>query len=183
MKRRPSIDALAEQAVSDATWGDIALPPDKVAVLRRIADRVGRRSPIQRESRPIGARGFAVLFVGNNAAEKLKAAQAIANASRRALYRVDISTVTSKYIGETEKNLRRVFAAAEEAGALLYFEEADALFGKTSSVKDSHDRYAGLALNFLFRSINVHANVSILATAVTPSAATLRRSRFAVYFR
>jgi ATPase family associated with various cellular activities (AAA) len=183
MNRRPNIDALMEQAAADATWGDLALPPNTVALLRRIADRAGRWSPIHRKSPPITVRGFGVLFVGKDTAEKLTAAQAVAHASRRALYRVDLSAVTSKYIGETEKNLGRIFVAAEQAGALLYFDEADALFGKRGDVKDSHDRYAALELNFLFRSISAYAGVSILATPAAPSAAMLRRTRFAVYFR
>jgi SpoVK/Ycf46/Vps4 family AAA+-type ATPase len=181
-RHRPNIDALAEQPASNVTWGDIALPPDKVALLRRIADRLGRGSP-HRKSRPISAPGFAVLFVGKEPAEKLKAAQAVANASRRALYRVDLSAVTSKYIGETEKNLGRIFVAAAQAGAVLYFDEADALFSKASEVKDSHDRFAGLELNFLLRSMRAYAGASILATAAPPPAAVLRRTRFAVHFR
>jgi SpoVK/Ycf46/Vps4 family AAA+-type ATPase len=183
MKRRPDLDALAERIASNATWGDIALPSNEVALVRRIADRVGRRSPTHRTCRPIWARGFGVLFVGNDTAEKLRAAATVANATRRALYRVDISAITSKYIGETEKNLRRIFIAAEEASALLYFDEADALFGKASDIKDSHDRYARLELDYLFRCIKAYARVSILATAATPSAAMVRRIRFAVYFR
>ena len=183
MNRRPNIDALAERTASKATWDDLALPPGQIALLRRIADRAGRPSPINRKSRPISARGFAVLFVGKDAAEKLKAAQAVANGSRRALYRVDLSAVVSKYIGETEKNLNRIFAAVEQSGALLLFDEADALFGKRSDVKDSHDRFAGLELNFLFRSISAYAVVSILSAAATPSPTVLRRTRFAVHFR
>ena len=175
-------DLVAKLIPTNATWGDIALPPREVALLRRIADRAGRWSPIPRKSRPTGARGIGVLFVGKDMAEKLKAAQAVANASRRALYRVDLSAVTSKYIGETEKNLRRIFDAAGDAGAVLLFDEADALFVKASDVKDSHDRYA-LELFFLFRSIEAYAGVSILATAATPPAAILRRTRFAVHFR
>jgi SpoVK/Ycf46/Vps4 family AAA+-type ATPase len=183
MNRRPNIDALAERIAASATWGDLALPPNTVALLRRIADRAGRWSPIHRKSPPINVRGFGVLFVGRDTGEKLTAAQAVANASRRDLYRVDLSAVTSKYIGETEKNLGRIFVAAADAGSLLYFDEADALFGKRSAVKDSHDRYAALELNFLFRSIKAHAGVSILATAAEPPAAVLRRTRFTVHFR
>jgi hypothetical protein len=94
MKRRPDLDALAERIAANATWGDIALPSNEVALVRRIADRVGRPSPTHRTCRPICARGFGVLFVGNDTAEKLRAAAAVANASRRALYRVDISART-----------------------------------------------------------------------------------------
>jgi SpoVK/Ycf46/Vps4 family AAA+-type ATPase len=183
INRRLNLHGLAEPIAADATWGDISLPPSEVALLRRIADRIGRASPTRQTGRPIGARGIGVLFVGANTAEKLKAAQALANASRRALYRVDLSAVTSKYIGETQKNLARIFRAADRAGALLFLDEADALLGARSHVKDSHDRYARLELNYLLRSINAYGAVSVVATPATPSAAMLRRFRFGVYFR
>lgn len=183
INRRLNLHALAEPIAANAAWGDIALPPSKVALLRRIADRAGRGSPTGRTGRPIGARGLGVLFGGDNTAEKLKAAKAVANASRRPLYRVAVSAVISKYIGETEKNLGRLFRAAEGTGSLLLFDEADALFGAASDVKDSHDRYARLKLNYLLRSINAYAGVSILATAAAPSPAMRRRFRFTLYFR
>jgi SpoVK/Ycf46/Vps4 family AAA+-type ATPase len=100
------------------------------------------------------------------------------------LYKIDLSTVVSKYIGETEKNLRQVFDAAEDGGALLFFDEADALFGKRSEVKDSHDRYANIEINYLLQRMESYRGLAILATnmksALDP--AFLRRIRFIVDF-
>ena len=112
------------------------------------------------------------------------AAEVIANDLRLDLYRIDLSAVVSKYIGETEKNLRRVFDAAEDGGAILFFDEADALFGKRSEVKDSHDRYANIEINYLLQRMEAYRGLAILATnmksALDP--AFLRRLRFIVNF-
>jgi SpoVK/Ycf46/Vps4 family AAA+-type ATPase len=100
------------------------------------------------------------------------------------LYRIDLSQVVSKYIGETEKNLRRVFDAAEEAGAVLLFDEADALFGKRSEVRDSHDRYANIEVSYLLQRMEAYRGLAILTTnmkqALDP--AFTRRIRFVVQF-
>jgi SpoVK/Ycf46/Vps4 family AAA+-type ATPase len=100
------------------------------------------------------------------------------------LYRVDLSQVVSKYIGETEKNLRRVFDAAEEGGAILLFDEADALFGKRSEVRDSHDRYANIEISYLLQRMESYHGLAILTTNMkeTLDAAFLRRIRFVVEF-
>src|SRR6202043_3256527 len=97
------------------------------------------------------SRGFGIsaLFAGDSGTGKTMAAEVIANALRLNLYRIDLSAVVSKYIGETEKNLRRLFDAAGDGGGILFFDEADALFGKRSDVKDSHDRYANIEINYL----------------------------------
>ena len=112
------------------------------------------------------------------------AAEVLANELRLDLYRIDLSQVVSKYIGETEKNLRRVFDAAETAGAMLLFDEADALFGKRSEVKDSHDRYANIEVSYLLQRMEAYRGLAILTTnlkqALDP--AFLRRIRFIVQF-
>src|SRR5260370_1946223 len=112
------------------------------------------------------------------------AAEVIANHLRLNLYRIDLSAVVSKYIGETEKNLRRRFDAAEDGGVILFFDEADALFGKRSEVKDSHDRYANIEINYLLQRMESYSGLSVLATnmkaALDP--AFLRRLRFVINF-
>src|SRR4029077_2109583 len=112
------------------------------------------------------------------------AAEVLANRLRLDLYRIDLSQVVSKYIGETEKNLRRVFDGAEEGGAVLLFDEADALFGKRSEVKDSHDRYANIEVSYLLQRMESYRGLAILTTnmkqALDP--AFLRRLRFVVQF-
>ena len=112
------------------------------------------------------------------------AAEVIANELRLNLYRIDLSAVISKYIGETEKNLRRMFDAAENGGAILFFDEADALFGKRSEVKDSHDRYANIEINYLLQRMEAYRGLAILATNMKSALDTafLRRLRFIVRF-
>ena len=112
------------------------------------------------------------------------AAEVLANALRLDLYRIDLSQVVSKYIGETEKNLRRVFDAAEEGAAVLLFDEADALFGKRSEVKDSHDRYANIEVSYLLQRMEAYRGLAILTTNRKSALDTafLRRIRFAVEF-
>jgi SpoVK/Ycf46/Vps4 family AAA+-type ATPase len=112
------------------------------------------------------------------------AAEVIAKDLRLDLYRIDLSAVVNKYIGETEKNLRRLFDAAEDGGAILFFDEADALFGKRSEVKDSHDRYANIEINYLLQRLEAYRGLAILATNLKSSldAAFMRRLRFIVNF-
>ena len=112
------------------------------------------------------------------------AAEVLANELRLDLYRIDLSAVVSKYIGETEKNLRRVFDAAEDGGAILFFDEADALFGKRSEVKDSHDRYANIEINYLLQRMEAYRGLAILATNMKSALDTafMRRLRFVVNF-
>ena len=112
------------------------------------------------------------------------AAEVLASELRLDLYRIDLSQVVSKYIGETEKNLRRVFDAAEDGGAILLFDEADALFGKRSEVKDSHDRYANIEVSYLLQRMEAYRGLAILTTNRRDAldAAFLRRIRFVVQF-
>jgi SpoVK/Ycf46/Vps4 family AAA+-type ATPase len=112
------------------------------------------------------------------------AAEVLANELRLNLYRIDLSAVVSKYIGETEKNLRSLFDAAENGGTILFFDEADALFGKRSEVKDAHDRYANIEVNYLLQRMEAYGGLAILATnmksALDP--AFMRRLRFVIHF-
>ena len=112
------------------------------------------------------------------------AAEVLAHELQLNLYRIDLSAVVSKYIGETEKNLRRLFDAAEDGGAILFFDEADALFGKRSEVKDSHDRYANIEINYLLQRMEAYRGLAILATNMKSALDTafLRRLRFIVHF-
>ncbi len=133
-----------------------------------------------------GARGLGItaLFAGESGTGKTMAAEAIAQALDVDLYRVEVSAVVSKYIGETEKNLRRVFAAAEAGGGVLLFDEADTLFGKRSEVKDAHDRYANMEVGYLLQLMESYAGITILTTNIEDGLdrAFMRRLRFAVHF-
>jgi hypothetical protein len=168
------LDALAQRIEPMATWDDLALPPRDLAKLREIAGNIRRRHAV--EPTPDGP-GTGILFSGGTGAVKTQAAEALARDLNLGLFRVDLSGVISKYIGETEKNLRRLFEAAEAGGAILLFDEADALFGKRSKVKDSHDRFAQIELDYLLQRIEAFDGVTILAvkSATRPSPAVLRR--------
>jgi len=128
--------------------------------------------------------GICALFAGASGTGKTLAAEVLANELRLDLYRIDLSQVVSKYIGETEKNLRRVFDAAEHGGSILLFDEADALFGKRSEVKDSHDRYANIEVSYLLQRMEAYRGLAILTTNMKGAldAAFLRRIRFIVQF-
>ena len=129
--------------------------------------------------------GISALFAGASGTGKTMAAEVLANELRLDLYRIDLAAVVSKYIGETEKNLRRVFDAAEDGGAILLFDEADALFGKRSEVKDSHDRYANIEVSYLLQRMEAYRGLAILTTnlkAARSTRAFLRRLRFVVQF-
>jgi ATPase family protein associated with various cellular activities (AAA)/ABC toxin-like protein len=112
-----------------------------------------------------GAKGVRILFPGKDRSRRLVAAQTLAHTLGKDLYRVDLNAVVSEYIGETEKNLGRVFNAAKNSHAVLFFDEADALFGKRTDVKDSHDRYANIEINYLLRRSEKYAGLTILATS------------------
>ena len=129
-------------------------------------------------------RGLSALFSGPSGTGKTMAAEVIAGDLELELYKIDLATVVSEYIGETEKNLRRVFRAAENNNAILFFDEADALFGKRSEVKDSHDRYANIEINYLLQRIEEYEGIVILATNMRShlDEAFTRRLRFSIEF-
>jgi SpoVK/Ycf46/Vps4 family AAA+-type ATPase len=128
--------------------------------------------------------GVAALFAGSSGTGKTMAAEAIAAELDLDLFRVDLSQVVSKYIGETEKNLSVIFDAAEAGGAVLLFDEADALFGKRTQVKDSHDRYANIEVSFLLQRMEAYRGLAVLTTNMKEAVdqAFLRRLRFVVEF-
>ena len=128
--------------------------------------------------------GISALFTGGSGTGKTMAAEVLASELDLDLYRIDLSQVVSKYIGETEKNIRRVFDAAEEGGAILLFDEADALFGKRSEVKDSHDRYANIEISYLLQRMEAYRGLAILTTNMKKALDTafMRRIRFIVDF-
>jgi hypothetical protein len=188
MSGRPRLDALAQRLEPKATWDDLVLPDEEMKILHQIADQVGQRYRVYEEWGFAGKmnRGLGInaLFAGDSGTGKTMAAEVIANHLRLNLYRIDLSAVVSKYIGETEKNLRRLFDAAEDGGAILFFDEADALFGKRSEVKDSHDRYANIEINYLLQRMEAYTGLSILATNMKSALDTafVRRLRFIVNF-
>jgi ATPase family associated with various cellular activities (AAA) len=185
---RPRFDSLAQQIQSTVGWGDVVLPDPEMAVLKTIAAHVKQRSRVY-EDWGFGAKsrrglGISALFAGASGTGKTLSAEVLANELNLDLFRIDISSVVSKYIGETEKNLRRIFDAAESGGAILLFDEADALFGKRSDVKDSHDRYANMEVAYLLQKIEAYRGLAILTTNLKDSIdqAFLRRIRFVVQF-
>src|SRR5262249_32064103 len=127
---------------------------------------------------------ISALFAGQSGTGKTMAAEVLAWALQLDLYRIDLSQMVSKYIGETEKNLRRVFDVAEQGGAILLFDEADALFGKRAEVKDSHDRYANIEVSYLLQRMEAYTGLAILTTNMKSEldSAFLRRLRFIVHF-
>ncbi|HKG15259.1 MAG TPA: ATP-binding protein, partial [Pyrinomonadaceae bacterium] len=185
---RPRLDALAQRLDPVATWDDIVLPPAEISLLHQIAAQIGQRSIVYDEwgfrKKMNRGLGISALFTGQSGTGKTMAAEVIANELRLNLYRIDLSAVVSKYIGETEKNLRRLFDAAEDGGMILFFDEADAIFGKRSEVKDSHDRYANIEINYLLQRMEAFGGLAILATNMKSAldAAFMRRLRFVVNF-
>lgn len=185
---RPVLDQLAQPVDAKATWDDLALPDAEKSLLAQIADQVEHRGTVYDDygfrARMNRGLGISVLFSGESGTGKTMAAEVIANALGLLLYRIDLSAVVNKYIGETEKNLRRVFDAAERGGAILLFDEADALFGKRGEVKDSHDRYSNIEVNYLLQRMEAFRGLAILATNMKSAldAAFVRRLRFIVKF-
>ncbi|MBP5974990.1 ATP-binding protein [Brasilonema sp. CT11] len=185
---RPQLDSLAQRLNPKATWDDIVLPPEETNLLQQIAEQIRQRSQVYQhwgfDKRMNRGMGISALFAGESGTGKTMAAEVIANDLQLHLYRIDLSAVVNKYIGETEKNLRRLFDAAEDGGAILFFDEADALFGKRSEVRDSHDRHANIEVNYLLQRMEAYRGLAILATNLKSSIdqAFMRRLRFIVNF-
>ena len=185
---RAGMEQLARRIDVKANWNQLVLPQEQNALLHQITDQVAQRNRVYedwgfREQMNRGL-GINALFAGESGTGKTMAAEVIANALELDLYRIDLSSVVSKYIGETEKNLRKLFDTAEDSGAILFFDEADALFGKRSEVKDSHDRYANIEINYLLQRMESYRGLAILATNTKGSLdkAFMRRLRFIVDF-
>ncbi len=182
------LDELAQRIIPCHTWDDIVLPHDILRQLQEIAAQVAKRPHVYEQwgfgGKLSRGRGISALFSGPSGTGKTMAAEILAHDLKLDLYRIDLAGVVSKYIGETEKNLRKVFDAAEQSGAILFFDEADALFGKRSEVKDSHDRYANIEISYLLQRMEEYRGLAILATNMKShlDQAFLRRLRFLVDF-
>jgi len=188
VQARPRLDNLAQRIEPAATWDDLVLPEMQRQTLLEIAVHVKERTKVYEDwgfgAKSSGGLGISALFSGVSGTGKTMAAEVLANELRLDLYRIDLSQVVSKYIGETEKNLSRVFDTAEEGGAILLFDEADALFGKRSEVKDSHDRYANIEVSYLLQRMEAYQGLAILTTNMKSAVDTafLRRILFIVNF-
>ncbi|MCP4995606.1 MAG: ATP-binding protein, partial [Gammaproteobacteria bacterium] len=179
---------LAQRIEPTSTWDDLVLPGPQKQVLKEIAIHLRQRVKVYGEwgFRDKSARGLGIsaLFTGESGTGKTMASEALANELQLDLYRIDLSQVVNKYIGETEKNLSRLFEEAEKGGAILLFDEADALFGKRSDVKDSHDRYSNIEVSYLLQRMESYHGLAILTTNMKSALdkAFLRRIRFVVQF-
>jgi SpoVK/Ycf46/Vps4 family AAA+-type ATPase len=183
-----SLEGLAECIKTRAQWEDLVLPEEQSHTLGEIVAQVRQRMKVYESwgfaARNVRGLGISALFAGPSGTGKTLAAEVLAGSLQLDLYRIDLSQIVSKYIGETEKNLRTVFDAAEQSGAVLLFDEADALFGKRSEVKDSHDRYANIEVSYLLQRMEAYRGLAILTTNLRNSLdpAFLRRIRFVVTF-
>jgi SpoVK/Ycf46/Vps4 family AAA+-type ATPase len=188
VRSRSRLDELAVRIEPRARWRDLVLPADQSAILRDIAAQVRGRSRVYHdwgfERASQRGLGISALFCGPSGTGKTLAAEVIAAELGLDLYLIDLSAVVSKYIGETEKNLRAVFDAADKGGAVLLFDEADALFGKRTEVRDSHDRYANIEVSYLLQRMESYRGLAVLTTNLRSALdeAFLRRLRFVVQF-
>ena len=183
----PRLAELAQRIEPQATMDDLVLPEREKQLLNSMMASIRQRFKVYEEwGFGAGQRGLGItaLFAGDSGTGKTMAAEVIANELCLDLFRVDLSAVVSKYIGETEKNLKRIFDAAEDGGAVLLFDEADALFGKRSQVRDSHDRYANIEVGYLLQRMEAYSGLAILTTNMKDALdkAFMRRIRFAVNF-
>jgi hypothetical protein len=185
---RPRLESLSRRIASTTTWDDLVLPEPQRRILRQVAIHVRQRAKVYERwgfaSRYGRGLGICLLATGPSGTGKTMAAEVLAYELRLDLYHIDLSQVVSKYIGETEKNLGRLFDAAQGGGAILLFDEADALFGKRSEVKDSHDRYANLEISYLLQRMEDFRGLVILTTNMKEAldSAFLRRIRFVIQF-
>ncbi|HTG14488.1 MAG TPA: AAA family ATPase [Blastocatellia bacterium] len=200
---RPTMNGLAQHLAPRREWEDLdpqdpahrqmiwdvlVLPEPDKRLLMQVASQVAHRFKVYetwKVSRSVNrGLGISALFAGESGTGKTLAAEVLAKILDLDLYRIDLSSVVNKYIGETEKNLRRLFDAAEDSGVVLFFDEADALFGKRSEVKDSHDRYANIEINYLLQRLEAYNGLAILATNLKGALdqAFMRRLRFVVNF-
>jgi hypothetical protein len=184
----PRISELAQRMTPKATIDSLVLPQREKLLLQEIVLHVAQRHKVYDdwgfENTSGRGLGITALFSGSSGTGKTMAAEVIANELHLDLFRIDLSAVVSKYIGETEKNLRKLFDAAEDGGAILFFDEADALFGKRTEVKDSHDRYANIEVNYLLQRMENYRGLAILATNMREAldSAFVRRLKFIVNF-
>jgi AAA+ superfamily predicted ATPase len=189
--RTQSHHTLAELAVKVAphyTWDDLVLPGTKVEQLKELCGQAVYRQRVYGDwgfaRKLVHGRGISALFAGPSGTGKTMAAEVIAHELRLDLYKIDLSGVVNKYIGETEKNLAKIFHEAEASNAILFFDEADALFGKRTKISDAHDRYANIETSYLLQRMEAYEGIVILATNLRENMdeAFTRRLRFIVDF-
>jgi hypothetical protein len=185
---RPRLEGLAERIYPASRWDDLILPDQQKDVLKQLAAQARNRMTVNETwgfaERGRRGLGLSALFAGPSGTGKTMAAEVLAAELKLDLYRIDLSAVVSKYIGETEKNLKQVFDAAESGGVMLLFDEADALFGKRTEAKDSHDRYANIEVGYLLQRMESFQGLAILTTNLKASMdkSFQRRLRFTVEF-
>lgn len=183
-----ALERLATRSRPTTPWSALVLPPDATAQLRELCDRAIHGRTVMDEwgfgPRLARGRGVNALFSGPSGTGKTMAAEIVAAELGVDLWRIELAGVVSKYIGETEKNLDRIFQAASTANGILFFDEAEALFGKRSEVRDSHDRYANLEIAYLLQKMEQFDGVAILATNLRGNLdeAFVRRLAFSVHF-
>ncbi len=183
------LGALASKTTPRYGWDDIVLPDSTYAALRDVTERITHRGTVYDEwgfdAKHSLGKGLVVLFTGPSGTGKTMAAEIIAREAGLDLYRIDLANVISKYIGETEKNLGEVFDAAEATDAILLFDEADALFGKRTEIRDAHDRYANVEVDYLLQRIEAHDGTVVLTTNLKQNVddAFMRRIHAGVEFQ
>lgn len=185
---RHRLAEMAERIVPKRSWSDLVLPPEPLALLREACGRFAHRGRVLeewgfRDKLPYGT-GLHLLLAGPPGTGKTMSAEIVAGELGLDMYRIDLSRIVSKYIGETEQRLRELFAEAEQSGAILFFDEGDALFGKRTEVKDAHDKYANMEAAYLLQRIEAYDGVTILATNLLQNMdeALLRRMSAVIKF-
>lgn len=185
---RQRLGKLAERLTGQPVWDDLILPPEDLHVLEQIVLHVKHRTQVYEEwgmGHHQRGLGITALFSGPSGTGKTLASEVVAHALQLDLYRVDVSNMVSKYIGETEKNLKKIFDAADEGGVILLFDEADSLFGKRGDVQSSNDRFANTQVNYLLQRMESYRGLALLTTNLESGmdSAFMRRLRFTLNFR
>lgn len=182
------LKAIARRVEPRVSWEDLTLPHAKLSQLRDICNQARETHRISHEwgfdRRLSHGKGLSVLFSGPPGSGKTMAAKVIASDLEKSFFRIDLSAVVSKYIGETEKNLRELFFSAEASNAILFFDEADALFGKRTQLSDAPDHYTNIETGYLLQMMEEYTGIAILATNLrqSPDTEFIRRIRHIVEF-
>ncbi len=188
MESSQHLISFAQKILPRRRWADLVLPKDTLTQLHEFCQQVRYRMQVYGDwgfgQKLSLGKGLIALFTGGSGTGKTLSAEVLATELRLDLYRVDLASVVSKYIGETEKNLSRLFEDAQSSNAILFFDEADALFGKRSDIKDAHDRYANIEVNYLLQRVEGYEGAIILASNLSKNIddAFLRRLHFNIEF-